>query len=100
MIKLNKKDKAEICFILLSMIDISELQAAFLERDYFKMRSYINNCFTRIDVHHIKVHASVFKLAKTLFNGTCLDDVLAAFIMNDLDWNYNKLALNIDRYVS
>ena len=100
MIKLTKKYKAEICFILLSMIDIREIEAAFMQRDYFILRHYINNCFNRIDAYHIKVHASIFKLVKTLFGGVCLDDVLAAFIMNDLNWNYNKLASNVDRYAS
>lgn len=95
MIKLNKKDKAEICFILLSMIDIRKIEPAFMHRDYFILRLYIDTCFNRIDPYH-----RLFKLAKTLFNGTCLDDVLAAFIKNDLNWNYDKLAANIDRYAS
>jgi len=100
MIKMNKKDKAEICFTLLSMIDINDLKAAFIERDYFTLRDAINQCIHRIDVHHIKVHASIFKLAQTLFNGAYLGDTLTAFIANDLEWNFDRLNANIDHYAS
>ena len=101
MIKLSNKEKIELYWIFLSMIDVKGLEVACNRRDLDFLTTALFAEFSRIDLkahYSIRVHASVFKLALWLFNDY-LVDAIAKFIQSDLNWDYQAIENGVTKYI-